>query len=150
MLRTRWSPFGDTEREFSRLHGEMNRLFGRFAADRNHWPATSASYPALNVWEDSDHVYAEAELPGMEMKDWEILVTGNNQLSLKGKRRPPEFDKAIWHRQERGFGKFTRVITLPVSVDADRVSAEFQHGVLTIKMPKSESAKPRRIPIKTE
>jgi HSP20 family protein len=108
------------------------------------------SYPALNIWEDADCLFAEAELPGMEMNDLEMLVTGDNQLTIKGERRPPAFDKATWHRRERGFGPFTRVLALPVAVDPDRVSAEFSNGVLTIKMPKSEAAKPRRIPVKAE
>jgi HSP20 family protein len=147
---TRWSPFGDTSREFSRLHDEMNRLFDRFGVDGGTWPTLAVSYPALNVWEDADHLYAEAELPGMQMNELEIFVTGDNQLTIKGDRKPPTFENATWHRQERGFGQFTRVITLPVSVDADRVSAEFNHGVLTVKLPKSAAAKPRRIPVKAE
>src|SRR5262245_15903376 len=122
---TRWSPLNNSWREFHRLHDEMNRLFGRYAPDRESGPAFAGSYPTLNVWEDAEHIYAEAELPGMEMKDLEIVVTGNIQLSLKGERRPPKFDNAKWHRQERGFGEFTRVITLPLIVDAERVSAEF-------------------------
>jgi HSP20 family protein len=150
MLTTRWSPFNSTWREFNRLHDEVNRLFGRYGADRDAWPNLSVSYPALNVWEDTDHLYAEAELPGMEMNDLEIFVTGDNQLSIQGKRKPPVVEKAMWHRQERGFGEFSRVMTLPVAVAADQVSAEFSQGVLTIKMPKSAAAKPRRIPVKTE
>jgi HSP20 family protein len=86
----------------------------------------------------------------MEMNDLEIVISGDNQLSLKGERKPPKLDNATWHRQERGFGAFSRVITLPIAVNADRVSAEFQHGVLTITLPKNEAAKPRRIPIKGE
>lgn len=148
MLVTRWSPLGESWREFNRLQAEMNRLFGRFAPDRE--PSMAVSYPALNIWEDTDHLYAEAELPGMDMKDLEIFVTGDNQLSIKGERKPPQIENAGWHRQERGFGAFARVVTLPVAVDADRVSAEFQHGVLTIKLPKSERVKPRRIAVKAE
>lgn len=150
MLMTRWSPFNDTLREFNRLHDEMNRLFGRFGTDGGTWPTFAVSYPALNVWEDADNLYTEAELPGMEMNDLEIFVTGDNQLSIKGERKVPQFDKATWHRQERGFGSFARVLTLPVPVDADQVSAELTHGVLTITMPKSAAAKPRRIPVKAE
>lgn len=150
MLMTRWSPLGDTWRDFNRLHDEMNRLFGRLGADGGRWPTVAVTYPALNIWEDADHLYAEAELPGLELKDLEIFVTGDNQLSIKGERKPPTFERATWHRQERGFGQFTRVLTLPVAVDADQVSAEFSHGVLTIKMPKSAKAKPRRIPVKAE
>jgi HSP20 family protein len=149
MLLTRWSPLNEGWREFHRLHDEVNRLFGRYANDRRDTHAP-AGFPALNVWEDADSVYAESELPGMALKDLEILVTGKNQLTIKGTRRPPTAENATWHRQERGFGEFARVITLPVAVDAERVSADFQHGVLTIKMPKSEAAKPRRIPIQAE
>ena len=150
MLMTRWSPFSDTWRNFNRLHDEMNRLFDRYGTDGSNWPTPAVSYPALNVWEDADHLYAEAELPGMELNDLEIFVTGDNQLSIKGERKTPTFEDATWHRQERGFGQFTRVITLPVPVDAGRVSAAFSQGVLTITMPKSESAKPRRIQVKAE
>lgn len=150
MLMTRWSPFSDTWRNFNRLHEEMNRLFDRYGTDGGNGPSPKVSYPALNVWEDADHLYAEAELPGMELNDLEIFVTGDNQLSINGERKSPTFENATWHRQERGFGQFTRVITLPLPVDADRVSAAFCHGVLTITMPKSEAAKPRRIPVKAE
>jgi HSP20 family protein len=150
MLVTRWSRLGDPWREFNRLHDEMNRLFDRFGADGGARPTLAVSYPALNVSEDADNLYAEAELPGMELSDLEIYVAGDNQLSIKGERKPPAVENATWHRQERGFGQFTRVITLPIAVDADRVSAEFSHGVLTIKMPKSAAAKPRRIPVKAE
>src|SRR5262245_14900637 len=114
---TRWSPLNNTWREFHRLHDEMNRLFGRYAPDRENGSALAASYPALNNWEDANHIYAEAELPGMEMDDLEIVITGDNQLSLKGERKAPKLDNATWHRQERGFGTFSRVITLPVAVN---------------------------------
>lgn len=150
MLMTRWSPLGNTWREFNRLHDEMNRLFGRYEADRENYRSLAGSYPALNVWEDAESVFVEAELPGMELNDLEIFVTGDNQLSVKGERKAPQIENATWHRQERGFGTFTRVLALPVPVDADRVSAEFTHGVLTITMPKSAAAKPRRIPVKSE
>jgi HSP20 family protein len=128
----------------------MNRLFDRFGVERANWPGLAITYPALNIWEDANNVYAEAELPGLKVYDLEILVTGDNQLSIKGERKAPENEGATWHRQERGFGQFSRVITLPVSVDPDRVSGEFSHGVLTITMPKSEAAKPRTIPVKVE
>lgn len=151
MLITRTVPSSNNPwREFDRFYDEMNRLFGRFATDRESARGSAISFPALNIWEDTENVFAEAELPGMKMDDLEILVTSDNQLILKGGRKPPTIENATWHRQERGFGEFNRVVTLPVSVDADRVSAEFQHGVLTIRMPKSEAAKPRRIPVKAE
>jgi len=149
MHMTRWLS-RDTWRDFNRLHDEMNRLFDRYGSNGDARSTFAVSYPALNIWEDTDHVYAEAELPGMELGDLEMFVTGDNQLSIKGERKPPAVENAMWHLQERGFGQFSRVITLPVAVDADAVSAQFSHGVLTIKMPKSAAAKPRRIPVKAE
>jgi HSP20 family protein len=104
----------------------------------------------VNLWEDDDFVYAEAELPGLKLADLEITVTGDNQLTLKGKREPMAAEKFQWHRQERGFGSFDRVLTLPTSVDSARVEARLENGVLTIKMAKSQAAKPRRITVKAE
>ena len=76
-----------------------------------------------------------------------MYVTGENQLSIKGERRPPELKDGTWHRQERGYGSFSRLMELPGAVDCDKVSAEFKNGVLTITLPKKEEAKPRRIEV---
>jgi HSP20 family protein len=84
------------------------------------------------------------------LEDLEIFVTGEDQLSLKGKRLPQGPEKAVWHRQERGFGTFEREIALPVPVNANQVDARFEDGVLRIKLAKSEAAKPRKIAIKAE
>jgi len=151
MWTTRWQPFGlgNIWSEMNRLQSEMNRLFDRYGfADGGRRPAPA--YPALNLWQDADNLYLEAELPGMELSDLEILVSGGNQLSLKGKREAPSVEKGAWHRQERGYGCFTRSITLPQEVDADKVEAEFQHGVLCVTLPRREGAKPRRIEVKAE
>jgi HSP20 family protein len=128
------------------LQNEMNRLFTR-------WGETSesaAAYPAVNVWEEGDAVWVEAELPGVRREDLEMFVTGGNQLSLKGERKPFTPEKSIRHRQERGFGTFHRVILLPFPVDGDKVDAHFENGVLSIKLAKHESAKPRKITVKAE
>jgi HSP20 family protein len=148
MLLTRWDPFAWNP--LGRLQNEMNQLFGRFGVENPAWPALAYSYPPVNVWEDEDHVYAEAELPGMQLDNLEIYVTDKDQLTLQGERQPYQPEKGVWHRQERGFGKFSKVITLPVPVDADRVEARFENGVLTVTMPKSEAARPRRITVKAE
>src|SRR5210317_1082347 len=149
MLSTRWRPLGDVWSEMNRLQGEMNRLFGRYGAG-NGSDRTDAGYPALDLWEDEDKLYVEAELPGMELGDLEIFVNGDDQLSIKGERKPPEIAKASWHRRERGFGSFSRLMSLPHNVDAENVHAEFKNGVLTIAMPKKEESKPRRIEVKVE
>jgi HSP20 family protein len=149
MLVTRWQPFGSLWSEMNRFQDEVNRLFDTFGGEGRGWPAFAVAYPPLNIWEDADRVYVEAELPGMALDDLEIHVTGD-QLSIKGERKAPEYPKSAWHRQERGFGKFARVITLPVAVDADKVEAKLTNGVLTLAMPKAEAAKPRKITVKAE
>ncbi len=150
MLMTRWQPYADLWGKMSQLRDEMDRLFESFGLGDGGWPTLAVAYPAVNVWDDSDHVYAEAELPGMELNDLEIYVTSGNQLTIKGERKPWTPGQGVWHRQERGFGSFSRLIELPYDVDAERVEARFHNGVLTITMPKSEAAKPRKITVKTE
>jgi HSP20 family protein len=140
---SRWQPFSWSPlREFQE---EMMLVRKRFAAG-NH-PALASTYPPLNIWGDSDKVYAEAELPGMQLDHLEIYVTEENQLTIQGERRKLELDKGVWYGQERGFGQFSRTIRLPVKVDADKVEARFEHGVLFVTLPKSEAAKPRRISV---
>ena len=102
----------------------------------------------MNLWEDAGNLYVEAELPGLNLEDLEIYVTGENQLSIKGERKQLDLTQGTWHRQERGYGNFARLMELPSAVDSDQVSADFKQGVLTITLPKRESAKPRRIEVK--
>ena len=147
MLLARWQPFSDARSEFSRLQSEMDRLFGRWDSNGAR-PYARAVYPPLNLWEDDDHFYVEAELPGFDLNNLEIVVTGENQLSLKGERTAPQVEGGTWHRQERGCGAFDRVLELPSIVDSDQVSAEFKNGVLKITLPKHKSVKPRRITVK--
>jgi HSP20 family protein len=148
MLMTRWQPFfGGAVSEFQ---NEMNRHLERFGVDDLNRPALGFAYPAVNVWEDDDNIYAEAELPGMDQNQLEIYVMEGNQLTISGERKPVEELKGTWHRQERGFGKFKRTITLPVPIDPNKVEAHFQQGVLFLTLPKCEIAKPRRISVKAE
>lgn len=143
MLVSRWQPFSwSPVREFQE---EMRSVRERFAAGNR--PALASSYPPVNIRGDNDKVYAEAELPGMQLEQLEIYVTEGNQLTIQGERRQRELDKGDWFGQERGFGSFSRTIVLPVNVDADKVEACIEHGVLLVTLPKSEAAKPRRISV---
>lgn len=142
MLNTRWQPVA----ELNRLRSELERAFGQ--AGQGRTAASARVFPPLNLWESDDNLYVEAELPGFEMEELEIYVTGGNQLSIAGERKPPEFKGGAWHRQERAFGKFRRTFDLPCDVNADAVSATFAHGILTLTMPKVEEVKPRRIEVK--
>ncbi len=142
MLNTRWQPVA----ELNRLRGELERALEHNGHRRA--AASAGVFPPLNMWENEDNLYLEAELPGFELDELEIYVTGGNQLSIAGERKPPELEGGAWHRQERSFGKFRRTFELPCDVNADAVTANSAHGVLTLTMPKREDVKPRRIEVK--
>jgi HSP20 family protein len=148
-LLTRWEPFGMFRTGMGRFQREMDDVFNRWGYGFRPGPAPAVGYPALNLWEDEDFVYAEAELPGLKMEDLEIFVTGDIQLTIKGERKPALPENVEWHRHECGFGTFERVITLPAGVDPAGVEARFENGVLAIKMAKTPASKPRKIPVKT-
>lgn len=156
MYLTRWEPFTstlpDVWQEMNRLQREVNRLFRDLGFDlwETSWPRFTAVYPPLNVWEDENALYVEAELPGMSLDDLEIFVTGHNQLTIRGERKAPQVEGGTWHRRERAFGTFSRVITLPVEVEPDKVEATFHNGVLRIVLPKTAAARTRKIPVKAE
>jgi len=127
-----------------RLQDEMNRLFEDFTQEMPLARPYSQSYPALNLWQDGDCAYIEAELPGLTMNDVEVLVMGN-EVTIHGQRKIEEPANASWHRRERSQGQFSRTMTLPWEVEADKVEARLHDGVLTVKLPKCESCKPRKI-----
>ena len=145
---TRWNPFNYVEEEIGRFQNEVNQLFGRFGFPYRPRPPLAIAYPPVNLWEDEEYLYAEAELPGFNLADLEIFVTGEEQLTIKGTRPPFVLENVEWHRQERAFGTFTRVIPLPFPVVPAKVDAHLENGVLTIKMAKSPAIKPKRISVK--
>jgi HSP20 family protein len=121
--------------------GWMDQLLDRYLG------GAAAEIPALNVWEDEDKFIAEAELPGLRNEDIEISVMGGT-LTLKGERKAAAPAGGVWHRRERVFGPFVRVVELGRPVDPEGVVASFQHGVLTVTLPKAAAAKPRRIEVR--
>ncbi|UCF20146.1 MAG: Hsp20/alpha crystallin family protein [Gemmatimonadota bacterium] len=136
------------------LRGELDRVFNdvfgdslsdRWAVGRGFGP--EPSFPAVNVWEDSEKLYAEAEVPGLQMEDLEILVKGN-ELTVKGERRNGGQEGVTYHRRERAEGPFCSVVRLPLDVQVDGVEAQLDGGVLTITLPKAPSARPRKIEVK--
>jgi HSP20 family protein len=143
MFFSRWT-MNPVWRSLNEMQHEMNRVFDRLGQQ----PFGVGEFPALNLWEEENALYLEAELPGLELSDLEIFVTGRNQLTIKGERKAPNFEKGVTHRQERGFGKFTRSLTLPFAVDEEKVEARFEQGVLKVRLPKHEAAMPRKIEIK--
>lgn len=149
MRLSRLDPFAELRTEMERLQRELRQAWGRNGAARGREAATS-QFPPVNLSEDHDHYYVEAELPGLDLNDLEIYVTGGDQLSIGGERKSPLPETVSWHRQERGYGKFNRSFTLPAPVDAERVEAELKNGVLRVKLPKREEVKPRRVQVKVD
>jgi HSP20 family protein len=100
--------------------------------------------PAINVWEQGDALKVEMELPGVKSDQLDISVAGG-ELSVKVTAPELAQGDITYHRRERPVGSFSRIVRLPIEVDADRVEADLRDGVLTITLPKAESAKPRKI-----
>jgi len=126
----------------------MNRLFSDFFGPETRWAfGRGRSFPAINVWEDGDKLFVEAELPGVKSDTLDVTVVGD-ELTIKGERPSRAEDELTFHRRERGTGSFTRVVRLPVEVDANQVDASLSNGVLLIMLPKSEAAKPRKVQVK--
>lgn len=137
----RISPFEQLRREIAGLLDEFDPLGVRGAL------FGSPGFPAINVWESGDCLYAEAEIPGVTQDDLEILVVGN-ELTIKGRRGTAEEEDASYHRRERGTGEFSRTVTLPVDIKAEAVDATLKDGVLTLSLPKADEARPRKITVK--
>ena len=142
MLRRRYVP--SLWGEMDRLQREMNRLFDSY----ERTPSSLAGFPAMNVWMNEDGAVVTAELPGVDVKDLEISVVGET-LTLSGERKLEDLPKdATYHRQERGYGKFTRTIDLPFMVDSGKVQATLEKGILRILLPRTEKDKPRKVLVK--
>ena len=142
MLRRRFVP--SMWDEMDRLQREMNRVFESF--DRGYAPASG--FPAMNVWMNEEGAVVTAELPGVNVNDLEINVVGET-LTVSGERKLAELPKdAVYHRQERGMGKFTRTIDLPFAVESGKVQATLEKGILRILLPRAEQDKPRKILVK--
>ncbi len=133
--------------EVERMRRQMDRL-SEVLTGRLSGEPEAGVFPLTNLTEDSDNYYVRAELPGVKADDLNISVTGNS-LSITGERKiPPEDENAKYHRSEREAGKFSRMMNLPGQIDTARVEAGTADGILTVVLPKSESAKPKQITIK--
>jgi len=105
--------------------------------------AARPAFPAVNVWQSD-----EAELPGVDPADIDIHVK-DNVLTLSGERKAPDLPEgARWHRNERGYGKFSRAVRLPFAASDDKVEARMTDGVLRIVVGRPEEDKPKKIAIK--
>jgi HSP20 family protein len=145
MAIVRWEPFRDvmtTQRDFDRLFKEaFNPFFGDSELSTRTWA------PPVDIYENENDIVLKAELPGVDPKDVEVKVE-DNTLYLKGERK---FEKEVkeenYHRVERSYGSFARSFSLPNSINAEKVKAEYKDGLLTLTLPKREEAKPKTIKI---
>ena len=124
------------------IQEEMNRLFDGAAGD------TTSGYPPLNIMANAERVVVSAELPGVELKDLDLSVSGST-LTLHGSRPATELENgARLYRNERLFGEFSRTIELPFAVDGDAVNAEYKNGILSVSLPRAKQDLPKKITIR--
>lgn len=134
MTLTHYTPFNVDE-----FSGLMNRLFTE--------PAARPWAPAIDIFETENEVVLKADVPDVKLEDVDIRVE-NGTLTLKGERKLEKAESGKgFHRLERGYGSFSRVFTLPESLDDSKVKADYKNGVLTINIPKKEVAKPRSVKV---
>jgi HSP20 family protein len=135
----RWEPF----RELAQLQGEMGRwLNGLYAGSGS---GSQGWVPSLDVWEtDSELVYA-FDLPGLE-EDQISIEVHDDTLTVTGEREKATKEQGDrFYRFERRYGSFSRAVGLPAGIDEEKIAASYRNGVLEVRVPKPEEAKPRRI-----
>jgi len=118
----------------------FNRLFSE--------PATNRPWaPAVDVYETENELVLKVDLPAVDLKDIDVRVE-NQTLTVSGERKFEQQNNGKgYHRIERSYGRFSRSFSVPSAFDAEQIAAEYQNGVLTVKLPKKEAAKPRQVKI---
>lgn len=143
----RWPSGFDAFASLRHMQREFERFFGRGplgAQDR----IGGGAYPPVNVLNGSDDMIIECEMAGVNRDDIEISITGET-LVIKGSKGPSaDEEKVRYQVRERGSGEFSRTIVLPDKVDTDHIEAKLANGVLTVRLPKSEAGKPKKIDVK--
>ncbi|MFH1079538.1 MAG: Hsp20/alpha crystallin family protein [Pseudomonadota bacterium] len=148
----------EEERSIFPLQREMNRIFDDFFRGWDVAPQGAAGsrfgffQPAIDVKQSEEEIIVKAELPGLEEKDIEVLLT-DDALTIRGEKREEKEEKGkAYYHMERSYGSFNRVIPLPAGVDQKKVQAQFKKGVLSITLQKTQEAKAKgkKIPIKAD
>jgi HSP20 family protein len=145
MALVRWDPVRElASMEVDRLNRMFADLYGE-TFNRAGW------LPAVDIFETDEHEYViKAELPEMKREDI-TLTFENNVLTLRGERKfEHDTKRENFHRVERSYGSFSRSFTLPNTVDASRISASYKDGVLTVRLPQRDEAKPKQISVNAE
>jgi HSP20 family protein len=142
---TRWDPF----REMQNMRQVMDRFFDEpFLDPQRLWLQRPEGFPlALDVVENDEDYIVKASIPGVDPDQVEITLT-DNVLTIKGESKSEsDSEQKNYHVRERRYGSFMRSVTLPTAVDADKVDATHENGVLTLRLPKTEAVKPKRISV---
>ena len=146
MAIVRWT---DPFREFAQLQERLARTFSDgYRGNDEGLMATGAWVPPVDIYQSSEHeLVLKAELPDLSREEIEITVD-NGTLTLKGEKKlASEVKQEQFHRVERSYGVFSRSFSLPPAVDTAKVGADYKNGVLTIRLPLREEAKPRQIKV---
>ena len=145
MAIVRWDPF----REMADVQNRMARLFEDYYGRRGEDDVMrrGAWVPPVDIFEKDHVVTLKAELPDMQRDDIDIRVE-NNTLTISGeKKMEKDVHEDNFHRIERTYGQFSRSFSLPATIDTEKVSADYRNGVLTVKLPLREEAKPKQIQV---
>jgi HSP20 family protein len=137
------------QERLNRWRSEIDRFFGFPFSNWPESPWFGAAGVPTDVVEENDKFIITAELPGLKKEDIDISVEGNTLCICGERKQEQEETKADYYQMERAYGRFQREIALPQSVDPNKVSAEYKHGVLKITVPKTDQAKRKSIEIKT-
>lgn len=145
---TRWNPW----REFEDIEKRLSTIFGRApiatSGEKKEAMAVAEWSPVVDISEDDKEYVVKAELPEMKKEEIKINVL-DDVLSISGERKYEKEEKGKkYHRVERAYGSFMRSFTLPEDADGSKVSAEYKDGVLNVRLPKSEKARPKSIEVK--
>ena len=146
MAITRFDPF----RDLAVLQDRMNRMFNDQYGSRSsedHLMSRGTWTPAVDIYEADGQLVMKAELPDMRREDIDVTVE-NHTLTIRGERKlDQEIKQENFHRVERAYGNFVRSFALPPTIEPGKIAAEYKNGVLTVKLPVREEAKPRTIDI---
>src|SRR5437868_3723437 len=143
MTITRWTPYS----EFNTLQSTLNRVFQDFNRGNDELMTSGTFVPPVDIYEDHNGITLKMEVPGVSQQDINISLE-NNTLTVSGERKFEKDQKEEnFHRIERRYGAFSRSFTLPNTVDAEKVNASFEHGLLNIQLAKRAEAKPKQIKI---
>jgi HSP20 family protein len=145
---TRWRRNEPTQDVYSGL-SRLNRLMNEALAGYESESVGSAWTPTVDIREDREHVTITMDLPGVRPDDVKISLE-NNLLTIRGEKQQTEEKKEErWHRYERSYGMFERSFTLPSTVDPEQIEASSDNGVLTVRIPKAQQARPREIQVRS-